>query len=151
MCKAPCVRDLSFWTFVAMNLLDQTFLVLFARQRRENGAIELSWKTARNRMLRYLVLPVVSVVGMLLAAIYPLLGQYPAVERRQMVQLAGIFIWIAAGIAANWRFTRYLRAPPKLSAIETHADRVVVRHFWLASFGIFIVACLVTFLRHRVG
>ena len=134
-----------------MNLLDKTFLVIFARQRRENTAVELSWKTARNKMLRYLVLPIASLAGMLLAAIYPLLAQYSAVERSQIVQLAGILIWLAAGIAANWRFTRFLRDPPELSLVETHGDRAVVRRFWQVSFGIFVVACLVAFARHRVG
>ena len=136
---------------VTVNLVDKTFLVIFARQRRKTTAIELSWKAARNKMLRYLVLPVVSIAGMLLAAMYPLLAQYPALERRQMVQLAGILVWLAAGVAANWRFTRYLRAPPELSSVESYADRVVVRHFWLTSVGVFFLACLVAFLRHRVG
>jgi hypothetical protein len=125
--------------------------VIFARQRRGQARIELSWKTARNTMLRYLMLPVVSLIGALLAAIYPLIAQYPAAERKQMVQLAGVLIWLAAGIAANWRFTRYLRAPPELSPRECGADRVVLRHFWLASVGIFIIACLVAFLRRRIG
>jgi hypothetical protein len=103
----------------SMNLLDRTFVVMFARQRRKNASLESSWRTARNQMLGYLIFPVVSAGGIGIALMHPLLMQYPAAERRQIVQLAGVLIWLAAGLGANWRFTRYLRSHPDSAAIGT--------------------------------
>src|ERR1700730_756611 len=105
-----------------MNLLDRTFVVVFARQRRKGTSLESSWKTARNQMLRYLVIPAVSLGGILLAATSPLFARYPPAERRQLVQLGGVLMWLAIGLFANWRFTRYLRAAPPLSAEESSTD-----------------------------
>jgi hypothetical protein len=136
---------------VTVRLLDQIFLVLFARYRRKDSNLESAWRRAANRVSRYLALPVAAATLVLIAMIYSFLRTGTPIEHKRMGQIFAGVAGLLTLHMLNRRFRQYLSFPPTLPSSEARTDTQLVFWFRIISVGIFILTCLVGFLFHRAG
>jgi hypothetical protein len=134
-----------------VRLLDQLFVVVFARYRRKDSNLESAWLRAANRVSGYLVLPVAAATLVLIAIIYPLMQTGTPIEHKRTGQIVTAVAGVLIFYMLNRRFRQYLSVPPALPCLETRTDTQLVFWFRAISVGIFILACLIGFLFHRAG
>jgi hypothetical protein len=136
---------------VTVRLLDQLFIVVFARYRRKDSSLESAWRRAANRVFGYLVLPVAAATLVLIAIIYSFMQSGTPIAHKRTGQIftgvAGVLVFYML----NRRFRQYLLVPPALPSLEARTDTQLVFWFRLISVGIFVLTCLTGFFLHHAG
>jgi hypothetical protein len=135
-----------------MKILDRTFLVLFARYRRINSdsALESAWRSASNKVSRYLILPTAGAAVLLAVAFRPLLGELSLGQLKRATILVGFGVWLGIAFFLDKRFTKYVSAPPALAPQESASEARFFAKFRVSTVGIFVLALLVLlYLPHR--
>jgi Na+/melibiose symporter-like transporter len=98
-------------------------------------------------MYGYMVLPVVTLTGILSLATFPFVSGTPA-DHKNWGGLAGILIWLIVAMVLNNRLARYLRVPPTLAIRESAADKELIQRFRVVSVGMFVLTCFAAFLQY---
>lgn len=136
-----------------MRLLDQIFILVFARYRRKLGDlnIESAWRQATNRVCGYFVFPVAAVTLVLIVVAYSFMGTGTSGEQKQTGQIAAGVAVVVLFYLLDRRFRKYLSLPPTLSSLEGASDARVLLWVRLVSVGVFAFTSFAGFLLHRAG
>jgi hypothetical protein len=136
-----------------MEILDKVFEIVFARFRREMGDanLEAAWRRASLRVSAYVGWPIGAALIVLMAVFFSFVAVGAPPEHKRWIQMLGGAIGVLTSIVLDRRFTKYLVAPPSLSAEESRTDARLVFRFRFICYSVVLLTGVVGFLLHESG
>lgn len=129
-----------------MHLLDKVFEVVFARCRRKMGESNLkeAWRFASFTLSGYLLLPIAGWAALLALGALSVMGFHGPIEQQSatVLQISAVVAGLLATVLLDRRFKTYLLNVPRLPALESRQDTLLIIKFRAASIGAFLVACV---------
>jgi hypothetical protein len=136
-----------------VKLLDQLFLVLFARVQRDlcGRNREAAWHRAFNAFSSYLVLPTIAAVGLVILTVRVLAEPGMRSVHKLPWQIAGMVVLGGVYICLYRRFRKYLHDSPIVPPEESVADGRFIRWSRIVSVGAFVLVFATAVLVHFVA
>jgi hypothetical protein len=137
----------------AFAMMDEIFLVFFARRRRSLGDdhIEVAWRRATHSVTMYFGLSLLAVLFALFAAANVVLDLNVPRTHKLTWQIAAAAICLFASLLLEQRFDRFLSRPPRLPDKESPSESALVRWYRVTTVGLFLIACFGAYLLSQLG